>query len=250
MSTVVPDPKLEPPSREVQHIAVVMDGNGRWAQARGLPRRAGHRSGVTAARRVVEACGEMGIPALTLFAFSSENWRRPRREVQLLMSLFVEALQREVADLHKNDVQIAFVGDTQSLSHRLRHQIASSEALTRNNRGLKLRIAVSYGGRWDITQAARSLACKVAAGELDPEQLDEEKMSSAMSLSDLPDPDLFIRTGGEQRVSNFLLWNIAYSEFYFTDVLWPDFDADVLRDALVCFESRQRRYGSIAQHSL
>ena len=250
MSTVVPDPQLDPPNCGVQHIAVVMDGNGRWAQARGLPRRAGHRAGVTAARRIVEVCGEMGIPALTLFAFSSENWRRPRREVQLLMSLFVESLQREVADLHKNDVQLAFIGDTDALSHRLRHQITSSEALTRNNRGLKLRIAVSYGGRWDVTQAARKLAHKVAAGELQADKLDETQMANAMSLSDLPDPDLFIRTGGEQRVSNFLLWNIAYSELFFTDVLWPDFNSDVLREALTSFESRQRRYGRIAQQSL
>jgi undecaprenyl diphosphate synthase len=250
MSTVIPDQQHAPPPFGVQHVAIVMDGNGRWAQSRGLPRRAGHRAGVTAARRVVEACGELGVPALTLFAFSSENWRRPPREVQLLMGLFVEALQREVADLHKNDVQISFVGDTSALSKRLRQQIASAEALTRDNLGLKLRIAVSYGGRWDITQAARSLALKVAAGELDAAAIDEAHLSAEMSLADLPDPDLFIRTGGEQRVSNFLLWNLAYSEFYFSDLLWPDFDGVALREALNCFESRQRRYGRIAQQIL
>ncbi len=250
MSTVIPDPHREPPPCGVQHIAVVMDGNGRWAQSRGLPRRAGHRAGVTAARRIVEACGNMGVPALTLFAFSSENWRRPPREVQLLMGLFVESLQREVADLHKNDVQISFVGDTRSLSNRLQKQIDSSETLTRNNTGLKLRIAVSYGGRWDITQAARKLAQEVADGTLDADAIDETSMANAMSLSDLPDPDLFIRTGGEKRISNFLLWNIAYSEFYFSDLLWPDFDAQTLRDALDWFESRQRRFGRTAQQIL
>ncbi len=250
MSTVISDPQREPPPCGVQHIAVVMDGNGRWAQSRGLPRRAGHRAGVTAARRIVEACGNMGVPALTLFAFSSENWRRPPREVQLLMGLFVESLQREVADLHKNNVQLSFVGDTKSLSNRLQKQIDSSEALTRDNKGLKLRIAVSYGGRWDITQAARKLAQRVADGTLEVDAIDEPSMAHAMSLSDLPDPDLFIRTGGEKRISNFLLWNVAYSEFYFSDLLWPDFDAQTLRDALDWYESRQRRFGRTAQQIL
>ena len=246
MSTVIPNPEQAPPAG-VSHVAVVMDGNGRWAQARGLPRRAGHRAGVTAARRVVRACGEMGIPALTLFAFSSENWRRPPREVQLLMSLFVESLQREVAELHENNVQVGFIGDIPSLSRRLQSQIQSAEALTRDNTGLKLRIAVSYGGRWDLAQAARQLAEQVAAGTLSPEAIDENAVGRAMSLADLPDPDLFIRTGGEKRISNFLLWNLAYSEFFFSDLLWPDFDADALRDALTSFESRQRRYGQTAQ---
>ena len=247
MSTVIPDPQRTPPPFGVSHIAVVMDGNGRWAQARGMPRRAGHRAGVTAARKLVEACVEIGVPVLTLFAFSSENWRRPPREVQLLMGLFVESLQREVADLHKNNVQLAFIGDTSTLSQRLRTQIASAEALTRSNTGLKLRIAVSYGGRWDLAQAARRLAERVEQGELRPRDIDENALDGAMSLADVPDPDLFIRTGGEKRISNFLMWNLAYSELYFTDVLWPDFDAAALNDALSSFESRQRRYGRTAQ---
>ncbi|MEM6638871.1 MAG: polyprenyl diphosphate synthase [Pseudomonadota bacterium] len=247
MTTPSPDPQQLMPTIDVKHVAVVMDGNGRWAQARGLPRRAGHRAGVTAARRIVRACGEMGVPVLTLFAFSSENWRRPPREVQLLMSLFVESLQREVAELHENNVQIAFIGDLPSLSKRLRSQMASAEALTRENTGLKLRIAVSYGGRWDLTQAARQLAEEVASGARSVESIDEAALNGAMSLSNVPDPDLFIRTGGEQRISNFLLWNLAYSEFYFSDLLWPDFDEDALRDALSSFETRQRRYGRTAQ---
>ncbi len=247
MSTVIPDPKQTQPSPGVSHIAIVMDGNGRWAQARGLPRRAGHRAGVTVARDIVRACGEMGIPVLTLFAFSSENWRRPPREVQLLMSLFVEALQREAVELHKNNVQVAFIGEIGSLSRRLQSQIRSTEELTRDNTGLKLRIAVSYGGRWDLAQAAQQLAQRVADGELTPDQIDEHALGDAMSLADVPDPDLFIRTGGEQRISNFLLWNLAYSEFYFSDLLWPDFDTDALRTALASFESRQRRYGQTAQ---
>lgn len=247
MSTVIPDPQQNEPPGGVSHIAIVMDGNGRWAQARGLPRRAGHRAGVTAARTIVRACGEMGVPVLTLFAFSSENWRRPPREVQLLMSLFVESLQREVAELHNNNVQVAFVGDIPSLSKRLQSQIQSAEELTRDNTGLKLRIAVSYGGRWDLAQAAKQLATKVADGSMSADDINESTLGQAMSLSDVPDPDLFIRTGGEQRISNFLLWNLAYSEFYFSDLLWPDFDVDALRAALASFESRQRRYGRTAQ---
>ncbi|MFK7887054.1 MAG: polyprenyl diphosphate synthase [Gammaproteobacteria bacterium] len=247
MSTVIPDPRHTEPPYGVSHIAVVMDGNGRWAQARGMPRRAGHRAGVTAARKLVEACGEIGVPVLTLFAFSSENWRRPPREVQLLMGLFVESLQREVADLHKNNVQVAFIGDTGTLSQRLQTQITSAEALTRNNTGLKLRIAVSYGGRWDLAQAAKRLAERVESGEMRARDIDEEALDGAMSLADVPDPDLFIRTGGEKRISNFLMWNLAYSELYFSDVLWPDFDATALTDALSSFESRQRRYGRTAQ---
>lgn len=249
MSSVVTDQREPQPPCSLQHIAVVMDGNGRWAQARGLPRRAGHRAGVKTARTIVETCGELGVPVLTLFAFSSENWRRPRAEVQLLMNLFVESLQREVADLHKNNVQLAFIGDTAALSARLRRQIDSSEALTAPNTGLKLRIAVSYGGRWDITQAARRLAAQVRDGQIDADSIDESSFANCLTTAGLPDPDLFIRTGGEQRVSNFLLWNLAYSEFYFSDRLWPDFGADALREALQNYESRQRRYGRVPQPS-
>ena len=234
-------------AHDVRHVAVIMDGNGRWAQARGLPRSAGHRAGVKAARVVVETCGQLGIPALTLFAFSSENWQRPPTEVRLLMGLFVEALQREVKDLHKNNVQLAFIGDMRFLAPRLRKQIARSEELTSANTGLKLRIAVSYGGRWDIVNAARSIAERVAAGQLRPEDIDQHCVAASLSTAGLPDPDLFIRTGGERRISNFLLWNLAYSEMYFTDLLWPDFGATALRDALDFFDSRQRRFGRTGQ---
>ncbi len=234
-------------SHGIRHVAVIMDGNGRWAQHRGLPRSAGHRAGVKTARVVVETCAQLDIPVLTLFAFSSENWRRPPSEVRLLMGLFIEALQREVRDLHRNNVQLEFIGETSHLSDKLRAQIERSEELTAGNTGLKLRIAVSYGGRWDIANAARQLAERVRAGDLAPEDIDEAVVEHSLSTAGLPDPDLFIRTGGERRISNFLLWNLAYSEMYFTDTLWPDFDARALRDAVDYFSSRQRRFGRTGQ---
>jgi len=226
-----------------RHIAIVMDGNGRWARQRGLPRNAGHRAGVRAARRVVEACGEREIDVLTLFAFSSENWSRPQREVNLLMRLFVEALQREIQDLHKNNVRLSFLGDRSSLPGALTRQMESCEQLTALNSGLKLNVAVSYGGRWDLVEATRRIASRVAKAELQPEQIDEALFDAELSLAGVADPDLFIRTGGEKRISNFLLWDLAYSEFYFSDALWPDFDSTILDKAIDDFTHRLRRFG-------
>lgn len=226
-----------------RHIAIVMDGNGRWARARGEPRTAGHRAGLEPVRANIKECSRLGIEALTLFAFSSENWQRPQAEVTTLMSLFMEALEREVAELHANAVRVRVIGDRQQLSVRLQQRIAEAEELTRANTGLKLQVAVSYGGRWDMVEAARQVARDVASGQIRPEDIDEARISSALQLAELPDPDLFIRTGGNHRVSNFLLWNIAYAELYFSDTLWPDFDSQALAAAIADFEQRERRFG-------
>ena len=225
------------------HVAVIMDGNGRWAKQRGKPRRAGHRAGVKSVRATVEAAAERGVGFLTLFAFSSENWHRPKEEVSSLMSLFVEALRREVKELHQNNVRLRFVGALDQLSDSLRKKMAAAEATTAGNTGLSLQIAVAYGGRWDIACAARRLAEKVARAEMQPQDVDEEALAGELQLAGIPDPDLLIRTGGEQRISNFLLWNAAYAELWFTDVLWPDFDKAEFDRALVAFAGKQRRYG-------
>jgi undecaprenyl diphosphate synthase len=225
------------------HVAVIMDGNGRWARQRAMPRQAGHRAGVRTARLIVEACARRGIGALTLFAFSSENWRRPRREVGALMRLFVEALDREVEELHHNGVRLSFIGDRDGLSPALQARMAAAEDRTRSNTRLALVVALAYGGRWDIVQASRQLAREAAAGRLDPEAIDEAMLAARMALAGLPEPDLLIRTGGEHRISNFLLWNLAYAEFYFTDRLWPDFDEADLDAALERFRSVERRFG-------
>jgi len=216
-----------------------MDGNGRWARARHLPRTAGHKP----TRGVIQGCARRGIEALTLFAFSSENWRRPREEVSTLMDLFLVALRREISALHENGVRLRFIGDRSAFSARLREQIEQAEALTAENTGLKLQIAANYGGQWDILQAARALAQRVAEGALSVDDIDEACFEQALSTHDLPQPDLFIRTGGEQRISNFLLWQIAYAELWFTPVLWPDFDDTHLQAALEDFAGRQRRFG-------
>jgi len=229
------------------HIAVIMDGNGRWAQRRGLPRHAGHPMGVEAVRRVVEACVERGIGVLTLFAFSSENWKRPRTEVNLIMDLFIRSLKKEARRLHRNNVRLRIIGDRSALSAKLQRQIGEAEALTAENRGLLLQVAANYGGRWDITQAARQLALRVASGDLEPSRIDEATLGEALSFADQPPPDLFIRTGGEKRLSNFLLWQCAYTELYFTDILWPDFDEGALDAALRDFANRQRRFGRTAE---
>jgi undecaprenyl diphosphate synthase len=210
-----------------------MDGNGRWARQRALARHAGHRAGVKSVRAIVENSARHGVEYLTLFAFSSENWRRPEEEVGMLMSLFLEALRREVADLHKNDVRLRFIGE----------KISNAEALTANNTGLRLQVAVAYGGRWDIVEAARSVAARAASGEISADSIDEATFSAELQLGAAPDPDLLIRTGGEQRISNFLLWNLAYAELWFTDILWPDFGADEFEAALAHYAQRQRRYG-------
>jgi len=229
------------------HVAVIMDGNGRWARQRAMPRQAGHRAGVRTARQIVEACAKRGIGTLTLFAFSSENWRRPRREVGALMRLFVEALEREVDELHANGIRLVFIGDRASLSPALQGRMAAAEERTRGNDRLKLVVALAYGGRWDIVGAAQSLARDVAAGRLDPAAIDDEAFAGRLALAGLPDPDLLIRTGGEHRISNFLLWNLAYAECYFTDRLWPDFDELDLDAALERFRRVERRFGMTSE---
>ena len=231
------------PTNLPRHVAIIMDGNGRWAKQRSLPRHAGHRAGVRSARQIVEAAGRHGIRCLTLFAFSSENWRRPSQEVSLLMSLFVEALEGELNELDENGVCLRFIGDLENLSPRLRVQIKKAEQLTEGNDGLQLVIAVAYGGRWDLVGAARSLAKEVAAGEREADDIDTAAFEKHLALAELPDPDLLIRTGGEQRISNFLLWHLAYSELYFTGTLWPDFGPGDLDKALSFFAARKRRYG-------
>jgi undecaprenyl diphosphate synthase len=220
-----------------------MDGNGRWAKSRSLPRHAGHRSGVSSVRQTVEVAAKRGVSYLTLFAFSSENWRRPVEEVSRLMGLFLEALQREVDDLHRNNVRVTFIGARDQLQTDLVKKIAAAERKTKDNDGLRLMVAVAYGGRWDIVNAAREITAKVARHELSADELDDEKFAAELALGGVPDPDLLIRTGGERRISNFLLWNIAYAELYFCDVLWPDFDEQRFDEALEFYANRQRRYG-------
>ena len=226
-----------------RHVAIIMDGNGRWAKGRKLPRIAGHRSGVETVRRIVRSCAKKGIEVLTLFAFSSENWRRPKREVTLLMELFVRALQQEVDSLNKNNVRLRMIGDLTALPPKLQKLIQTAEESTKNNSGLTLVIASNYGGRWDITEAARHVAQQVADGEISPEDITSDMIEQYTCVSDLPEPDLFIRTGGEQRISNYLLWQLAYTELYFTEALWPDFDDADFEVALASFSGRQRRFG-------
>jgi undecaprenyl diphosphate synthase len=226
-----------------RHVAVIMDGNGRWAQRRALPRHLGHRAGAKAVRATVEGCARRGVEVLTIFAFSSENWQRPPEEVTRLMELFVESIDKEVDELHRNGIRVRFIGDLSRLRTVLGAKIAAAEAQTAANRRMTLCIAVSYGGRWDIVEAARRLAARAVAGEIEPEAIDENVFADHLQLRGAPEPDLFIRTGGEQRISNFLLWNLAYSELYFCDTLWPDFDDAALDAALRFYASRQRRFG-------
>lgn len=230
-----------------QHIAIIMDGNGRWAKQRHLPRNMGHRAGVKAVRSSVEYCARNDIKYLTLFAFSSENWQRPQKEVGLLMDLFMSSLQKEVDDLHKNNVRVSFIGNHADLSPKLVEQMRRSERLTHSNQGLHLLIAIGYGGRDDLVAATRQLATQAQTGQLDPATIDEQMLTANVALKGLPDPDLFIRTGGERRISNFLLWNLAYTELYFADVLWPDFDKRELQRAVTWFAQRERRYGLITE---
>jgi len=229
-----------------RHIAITMDGNGRWAAARGLPRSAGHKAGLTPVRMCIEECSRRGIEALTLFAFSSENWRRPAEEVGSLMGLFVEALDREIDELHEKSVQVRFIGERRNLAVRLQARIAAAEARTGANPGLRLQVAMSYGGRWDIVEAARKLARDCASGRSSAEELTEEAFAARLSLAGLPEADLLIRTGGEQRISNFLLWDLAYAELYFSPRLWPDFAVSDLEEALAYFAGRERRFGQVA----
>jgi undecaprenyl diphosphate synthase len=226
-----------------RHVAVIMDGNGRWAARRALPRHLGHRAGVKAVRATVEGCARRGVEALTLFAFSSENWGRPADEVSRLMELFVEAMEREVEEFSRNGIRLRFIGDLTRLNRPLRAGVAQAEARTATNTRMTVYVAVSFGGRWDIVTASRRLAAAAVAGTIGPEAIDEQTFARELALGDAPDPDLFIRTGGEQRISNFLLWNLAYSELYFCDCLWPDFGEAELERAFVHFAARQRRYG-------
>lgn len=237
----------EDKQRLPRHIAVIMDGNGRWARENGRPRQAGHRAGVKATRAIVESCADREIDILTLFAFSSENWRRPQEEVTGLMSLFLEVLQNEVDSLHKNGVRLNFIGDRDQLPHGLRSGLKEAEQKTAGNERMQLVLAVAYGGRWDIVQAARRLAVAISKGELNANTVDEAAFHKYMSLGGIPDPDLLIRTGGEHRISNFLLWDLAYTELYFTDILWPEFDSSHLDAALKFFLDRERRYGKTGE---
>ncbi|MGB1198490.1 MAG: polyprenyl diphosphate synthase [Thalassotalea sp.] len=226
-----------------QHVAIIMDGNGRWAQLRGKKRVVGHKNGVESVRSVVSTARKNGVKALTLFAFSSENWQRPEGEVNVLMDLFMYVLTREVKKLHKNNIRFQVIGDISRFSEKLQKMIKNSEVLTENNDAMVLSIAANYGGRWDIAQAAQKMAEKAVAGEITPAQINEESLAQEINLANLPELDLLIRTGGDYRISNFLLWQAAYAEFYFTDVLWPDFQEEELLKAMACFDNRERRFG-------
>ena len=226
-----------------RHLAIIMDGNGRWAQRRRRPRAIGHRAGARAVNLAIDFCLERGIGALTLFAFSSENWGRPQEEVGALMKLFLNALEREVDELDRRGVRVRFIGERSLFPDAIRERMAAAERQTAHNTRLQLSIAASYGGRQDIATAARALAEDVAAGRLRPEDIDEAAVGARMALADLPPPDLFIRTGGDHRVSNFLLWQLAYTELWFTETLWPDVDAGVLQQALDDYAGRERRFG-------
>ena len=234
-----------PDARDIpRHIAIIMDGNGRWAKQRRLPRVAGHRRGVEAVRATVRACGERGIEYLTLFAFSSENWRRPADEVSILMQLFMRALEQEVVKLDENSIRFRVIGDTSHFEPKIRELIAEAEKRTARNSRLTLTVAANYGGRWDIAQAARRL---IAAEPGAVRGFAPEALEPYLSMAYAPEPDLFIRTGGEQRISNFLLWQLAYTELYFTDLLWPDFDAGALDEAIASYRQRERRFGRTSE---
>lgn len=226
-----------------KHVAVIMDGNGRWAKAKGKARVFGHKAGVEAVRKTVSTANRLGIQAVTLFAFSSENWRRPEDEVSLLMELFMTVLSREVKRLHKNNIQLRIIGDTARFSQRLQKKIADAESLTANNTGMVLNVAANYGGQWDILQATKRLAQQVAEQGLTAEDITEEMLAQGLSTSGLPDVDLLIRTSGECRISNFMLWQMAYAELYFTEQHWPDFDEQSLVDAVAWYVNRERRFG-------
>lgn len=224
-----------------RHIAIIMDGNGRWAKQRFLPRVAGHKRGLDAVRSTVRACSELGVSYLTLFAFSTENWRRPAEEVSFLMSMFLRALEKEVEQLAKNNIRLRIIGNRERFPASIVDRIAIAEEMTAANTGLTLTIAADYGGRWDIVQAANALLAEGASA------LTEEALNKRLSMSYAPEPDLFIRTGGEQRISNFLLWQLAYTELYFTDLLWPDFDRTALNSAISSYQARERRFGRTSE---
>ncbi|MCG6481821.1 isoprenyl transferase [Vibrio parahaemolyticus] len=226
-----------------KHIAIIMDGNGRWAKSKGKPRVFGHKKGVNAVRKTIVAASKLGIKAMTLFAFSSENWRRPEEEVGLLMELFITVLSSEVKKLHKNNLQLRVIGDTSRFSERLQKKIVEAENLTASNTGMVINIAANYGGKWDITEAAKALALKARNGEIRVEDINEQLIPEHLTMADLPEVDLLIRTSGECRISNFMLWQMAYAEMYFTPEFWPEFDEDSLVEAVTWFINRERRFG-------
>ncbi|HZO03500.1 MAG TPA: polyprenyl diphosphate synthase [Burkholderiales bacterium] len=243
MSAVSSTREIPQPGALPRHVAIIMDGNGRWARRRRLPRIAGHRRGAEAVRAAIRACGERGIEYLTLFAFSSENWRRPAEEVALLMKLFKNALEREVDELHANGIRLKVIGDTRRFDPKIQQLIERGESLTAGNRRLTLTIAANYGGRWDILQAINRFVREHPQAN----EIREELVSPYLAMSYAPEPDLFIRTGGEQRISNFLLWQLAYTELYFTETLWPDFNAAALDEAIASYRSRERRFGRTSE---
>ena len=231
------------PSTIPEHIAIVMDGNGRWAKKRNRPRSMGHQAGLKALKKTIRNCVRLGIKTLTVFAFSSENWNRPEGEVSRLMEIFLRALDKEVDELHKNGVCIRFIGELTTFKPVIQAKMLAAQTLTADNNNLIANVAVNYGGRWDITQAAKRMSKAVADGSLSLNEVNEPDFANFLALASSPDPDLFIRTGGEMRISNFLLWQSAYTEFYFTSVLWPDFEEQELDRAIAAFQSRERRFG-------
>ncbi len=249
MSTDDPSQPL-PVNPNPRHIAIIMDGNGRWAQKRFMPRAMGHQAGVKTVRRIVEYCAHHKIEVLSLFAFSSENWRRPENEVSLLMALFMATLQREIDKLDRNNICLRFIGDRSAFPEKLQQKMAEGEKQTENNTALTLVIAANYGGHWDMCQAFQKINQKIVAGELSAQDINEDLVNQHLSTAGLPEPDLFIRTGGEQRVSNFMLWQLAYTEMYFTPTLWPDFDKPSLDEAIQSFKGRQRRFGHTGEQVL
>lgn len=230
-----------------KHIAIIMDGNGRWAKKRHLPRIAGHREGLKAVQRIIKACVEQNIEILTLFAFGTENWHRPEQEVDGLMSLFLSALKNEIDKLQKNNIQLRFIGERARFNQELKENIKTAEKQTEKNTKLKLIIAADYSGRWDIVQAVKQVAKQIERRQLTADEITADLFANFLQLADLPAPDLLIRTSGEKRISNFLLWQLAYTEFYFTDILWPDFNETTLIDALIFYANRERRFGQISE---
>ncbi len=229
------------------HIAIVMDGNGRWARAKNRPRFMGHKKGVAAVREIVKTCSQLNVECLSLFAFSSENWKRPEEEIKHLMGLFMLALDREAKSLARNNVKLKIIGDLSAFSEKLQQKIRHVEELTAQSTGLNLIVAANYGGRWDITKATKEIGKLIETGKKTSTSITEDDISQQLTTVDFPDPDLFIRTGGEKRISNFLIWQMAYAELYFTDVLWPDFNAEHLNAAIQDYSSRQRRFGKTSE---
>jgi len=233
-----------------RHIAVIMDGNGRWAKQRGLPRLQGHKEGIESVRAVVEGCGELGIEVLTLYTFSTENWRRPRSEVAGLMQLLIRTIRKEVNELDKNNVQLTVMGRLEDLPEKVRKSVLNSVKKLKSNTGLKVNLALSYSSRWEILNAVKSITNDVLTGKIQPESIDENLFEKYLQTGDLPDPDLLIRTSGEMRISNFLLWQLAYTELYITETLWPDFRKPELFKAIKSYQSRERRFGKVSEQLL